>query len=126
MKVFQKRFSNESFFEMDIDSMAEVLAEELGAKVSPDNQFFLDLYHSINSKQEEIKNMFDKKIQLTIENPIIEDILSCGIGELLTSSDSPKIIINEYVTMARIYEGPRYLALINGVLQSVANEKLKI
>jgi N utilization substance protein B len=95
----------------------------------PDN-FSIELFDTVSGHLEEI----DSVIETSSENWRIErmscvdrNILRIGISEILDSNEIPtRVAINEAVELAKRYGTKESPSFVNGILDRVARDKLKL
>lgn len=94
----------------------------------PDKAFFADLVHGVPARQEEIDaavtNCLAANWKLTRVDSIVRAILRAGAYEILARADVPgKVIIDEYVELARGFEAEQEVPFINAALDKLAHRR---
>jgi len=93
--------------------------------VSPDGKLFKHILYGVEERFVEldsvIKANLKKDASDRVVEPLLFSVLVCGAYELLAHSDvDAPIIINDYLNVAHAFFEKNEVALVNGVLDSVA------
>lgn len=94
---------------------------------APDETFFADLLRGVVRQQERIDGMISTHLatgwRLSRLDSTLRAILRAGVYELLAREDVPfKVVINEYVEVARAFYDGEEPGLVNGILDRLAHE----
>ena len=125
--VYQMRHSGEAvrivYHEyIEHRSKPEVDGEKL---VEPDGRLFKMILFGVEERYVELDSVVSANLKRdasdrTIE-PLLEAILLCGAYELMVQGDiDAPIIINDYLNVGHSFYDKNEVALINGVLDSIA------
>ncbi len=113
------------------DVMAEFLRERFD-EAQPeetiegaDRIFFADILRAVLRRQREIDPMVDEQLadgwRLVRVDAILRAVLRAGVAELLDRSDVPaRVVINEYVNVAKFFFSEDEPRVVNGVLDKLA------
>ena len=100
----------------------EVQGERL---VQPDEVLLKAILYGVEECRAELESVVDanlkKDAQDRVVEPLLRSILICGAYELLLQNVDKPIIINDYLNVAHSFYERNEVALINGVLDSVAS-----
>ena len=100
----------------------EVQGERL---VLPDEVLLKAILYGVEECRAELESVVDanlkKDAQDRVVEPLLRSILICGAYELLIQNIDKPIIINDYLNVAHSFYERNEVALINGVLDSVAS-----
>ncbi|HOO81372.1 MAG TPA: transcription antitermination factor NusB [Alphaproteobacteria bacterium] len=100
----------------------EVQGERL---VQPDEVLLKAILYGVEECRAELESVVDanlkKDAQDRVVEPLLRSILICGAYELLIQNIDKPIIINDYLNVAHSFYERNEVALINGVLDSVAS-----
>ncbi|WP_072394465.1 transcription antitermination factor NusB [Hyphomicrobium sp. CS1GBMeth3] len=105
------------------DSEVETLTSLEGA----DTTFFADVVKGVVRRQREIDPLVDQQLRtgwrLVRVDSILRAILRGGVFELLERSDVPaRVIINEYINIAKAFFEADEPKVVNGVLDRIAHK----
>lgn len=94
------------------------------ALVTPDGALLKKILYGLEERREELESIIDANLtrdasDRTVE-PLLKSILLCGAYELLVQDVDSPIIINDYLHVGHAFYERSEVALINGVLDSVA------
>ncbi|GAA0534756.1 N utilization substance protein B [Rhizomicrobium palustre] len=94
----------------------------------PDEEFFADLVHGVPARQAEIDDALSKCLaanwRLSRVDSIVRAILRSGAYELIARADVPaKVVIDEYVELAKGFEAEQEMPFINAALDKLAHRK---
>jgi len=91
-----------------------------------DKKFFQRLFEGVveNLAQVDAKIviLFSKQQKMPELSSIVRCILRIATGELLFCPTPAKVVIDEYVTLAREFYGSNEVSFINGVLDNIASQ----
>jgi len=123
--------------EMNMETAGEVVPEflkyRLGSQIEDvqyadaDGVFFQDILKGFEERQTEIDELVAACLtaEWTIDRiePVVRAILRLGCYELLARPDVPtKVIINEYVDLAKAFFEDTKPGFVNGVLDKIAGQ----
>jgi transcription antitermination protein NusB len=99
--------------------------DDLPDLAAPDGALLADLIRGVSLKREDLDGMIGSALSddWTIERleVILRAILRAGAFELLSMSDVPaRVIINEYVNVAKAFFDDNKPGMVNGVLDKLA------
>ena len=113
-EVIQKRFKEESFFEI----------EKINDLGSPSKTYIEILVKGVSNNQDKVDNIIKDNLvnwSLSRINSIARAILRTSVFELLDVNDVPnKVVFNEYIEIAKFFFDGDEPSFINGVLDSVS------
>lgn len=94
------------------------------ALVPPDGALLRAILYGVDGRMPELEaiveaNLRRGKTERAIE-PLLRAILTCGAYELMAGELDAPVIINDYLNVAHAFYGRGEVALVNGVLDSVA------
>lgn len=92
-----------------------------------DKQFFADILRAVVRRQREIDPIIDQQLaegwRLVRVDSILRAVLRAGVCELVDRADVPvRVIINEYINVARFFFSEDEPRVVNGVLDKVARK----
>jgi len=92
-----------------------------------DAQFFADILRGVVRKQRDIDPMIDQQLadgwRLVRVDSILRAILRAGVFELMERPDVPaRVIINEYINVAKSFFDAEEPRVVNGVLDKIARK----
>lgn len=95
--------------------------------VAADAPRFRSLVKGVCSEQEDLDNMLLAVLDVdwTLERlePLLLVIMRAGIYEISSHNDvPPRVVINEYVNVARAFYGGKEPGLVNGILDRLAKD----
>ena len=107
---------------MDHRVNAEIEGEQT---VEPDGKLFKLILYGTHERFVEVDSIVSTHLKRDasdrVVEPLLKAILMCGVFELLVQdSIDPPIIINDYLNIGHAFYEKNEVALINGVLDSVA------
>ena len=113
-EVIQKRFKEESFFEI----------EKINDLGSPSKTYIEILVKGVSNNQDKVDNIIKDNLvnwSLSRINSLARAILRTSVFELLDVNDVPnKVVFNEYIEIAKFFFDGDEPSFINGVLDSVS------
>ncbi len=91
-----------------------------------DRTFFADILRAVLRRQREIDPIVDEQLatgwRLVRVDAILRAVLRAGVAELLDRNDVPaRVVINEYINVARFFFSEDEPRVVNGVLDKVAH-----
>lgn len=91
-----------------------------------DRTFFADILRAVLRRQREIDPMVDEQLatgwRLVRVDAILRAVLRAGVAELLDRADVPaRVVINEYINVARFFFSEDEPRVVNGVLDKIAH-----
>jgi len=102
--------------EMDVDG------EPL---IPPDEDLFKKILFGVDERMTELESLVDANLKKDSPNkevePLMRAILLCGTYEILIHETDFPIIINDYLNVGHAFYERNQVALINGVLDNIAN-----
>lgn len=127
----------QALYQMDLaqTDVADVIGEFLAVRIGPkaedpalalaDTAFFRELLKGVVASQREIDPLVDQQLahgwRLTRIDSILRAVLRAGVFELLERPDVPgKVVINEYIEVARAFFSGEEPRVVNGVLDKIA------
>lgn len=92
-----------------------------------DRQFFADILRGVLRRQREIDPLVDDQLaegwRLVRVDTILRAVLRAGVAELFERSDVPaRVVINEYITVAKFFFSEDEPRVVNGVLDKIARK----
>ncbi|MGQ0457726.1 MAG: transcription antitermination factor NusB [Hyphomicrobium sp.] len=92
-----------------------------------DRIFFADVLRAVLRRQREIDPLVDEQLaegwSLVRVDAILRAVLRGGVAELLDRGDVPaRVVINEYVNVARFFFSEDEPRVVNGVLDKIARK----
>jgi N utilization substance protein B len=113
--------ANEETTESDEDAASHV--DLSGA----DKQFFSDVLRAVLRRQRDIDPLIDDQLatgwRLVRVDSILRAILRAGVCELVDRPDVPvRVVINEYINVARFFFNEDEPRVVNGILDKVARK----
>jgi transcription antitermination protein NusB len=115
-------------FEPSVVSADEVSDDDLDEKAEgADPQFFADILKGVVRRQLDIDPMIDLQLadgwRLVRVDSILRAILRAGAFELLERTDVPaRVVINEYINVAKAFFDAEEPRVVNGVLDRIAHK----
>ena len=113
-EVIQKRFKEESFFEI----------EKINDLGSPSKTYIEILVKGVSNNQDKVDNIIKDNLvnwSLSRINSLARAILRTSVFELLDVNDVPnKVVFNEYIEIAKFFFDGDEPSFINAVLDSVS------
>ena len=113
-EVIQKRFKEESFFEI----------EKINDLGSPSKTYIEILVKGVSNNQDKVDNIIKDNLvnwSLSRINSIARAILRTSVFELLDVNDVPnKVVFNEYIEISKFFFDGDEPSFINAVLDSVS------
>lgn len=108
----------------------DVPAEDAASHVDlsgADKQFFADILRTVVRRQREIDPMIDHQLaegwRLVRVDSILRAVLRAGVSELVDRGDVPvRVVINEYINVARYFFSEEEPRVVNGVLDKIARK----
>ena len=96
-----------------------------------DRQFFCKIVNGVHDKKANILKLIEKNLSkewfLDRIDLTMQSIMSLAIYELKECQSTPiKVIINEYVTISRLYLKKSDVGFVNGILDKIARDLRKI
>lgn len=92
--------------------------------VSPDEMLFKSILFGVEERMPELTSIVDANLKKDSPNrevePLLTAILLCGAYELLVQKTDAPIVINDYLNVGHAFYDRNEVALINGVLDSIA------
>lgn len=113
------------------DVVQEFLKHRLGQEIEgehvpeADPQLFANIVRGANSRREDVDALLNGALDpawptTRLETPLLA-VLRAGAYELMAHHDTPaKVLINEYVDVARAFYAGREPGMVNGVMDRVA------
>jgi transcription antitermination protein NusB len=91
-----------------------------------DRIFFADVLRAVLRRQRDIDPMIDEQLaigwRLVRVDAILRAVLRAGVAELLDRADVPaRVVINEYINVARFFFSEDEPRVVNGVLDKIAH-----
>ncbi|MBK9079865.1 MAG: transcription antitermination factor NusB [Hyphomicrobium sp.] len=128
----------QALYQMDLagTDLNDVIAEFLGLRFTEegreetiegaDRTFFADILRAVLRRQREIDPMVDEQLatgwRLVRVDSILRAVLRAGAAELLDRNDVPaRVVINEYINVARFFFSEDEPRVVNGVLDKIAH-----
>lgn len=94
------------------------------ALVPPDGVLLKKILYGVEERKPELQAIVEANLKKDDVNravePLLQAVLMCGCYELLIKDSDSPIIINDYLNVAHTFYGRGEVALINGVLDSIA------
>lgn len=129
----------QALYQMDLagTDLNDVIAEFLGIRFEEkaaeetidgaDRIFFADVLRAVLRRQREIDPLVDEQLaigwRLVRVDAILRAVLRGGVAELLDRDDVPaRVVINEYVNVARFFFSEDEPRVVNGVLDKIARK----
>jgi transcription antitermination protein NusB len=129
----------QALYQMDLagTDLNDVIAEFIGGRFAEpveeetiagaDRVFFADLLRAVLRRQRDIDPLVDGQLadgwRLVRVDSILRATLRAAVAELLDRSDVPaRVVINEYVTVARFFFSEDEPRVVNGVLDKLARK----
>lgn len=136
----------QALYQMDLagTDLNDVIAEFLAQRMSPagetddegnmdtelkgaDRVFFADILRGVLRRQRDIDPLVDDQLatgwRLVRVDAILRAVLRAGVAELLERSDVPaRVVINEYINVARFFFSEDEPRVVNGVLDKIARK----
>jgi transcription antitermination protein NusB len=115
-------------FEPTIGAPGEISEADLDEKTEgADAQFFADVLKGVVRRQRDIDPMIDQQLaegwRLVRVDSILRAILRAGAFELLERTDVPaRVVINEYINVAKSFFDAEEPRVVNGVLDRLAHK----
>lgn len=102
-------------------------SEETEDKAEIDSTFFADILRGVVKSQRDIDPMIDDQLatgwRLVRVDSILRAILRAGVFELLHRTDVPlKVVITEYIAVAREFFSEDEPKVVNGILDKIARK----
>lgn len=101
--------------EMDVDGEPLVV---------PDGALLKKILYGVDERRQELEEIVSANLKKDAEDrvvePLLRAILICGAYELLVQDLDSPIIINDYLNVAHSFYERGEVALVNGVLDSIA------
>lgn len=129
----------QALYQMDLagTDLNDVIAEFLGVRFTDEAQeetiegadrtFFADILRAVLRRQRDIDPMIDEQLakgwRLVRVDAILRAVLRGAVGELLDRDDVPaRVVINEYINVARFFFSEDEPRVVNGVLDAIARQ----
>lgn len=94
------------------------------ALVRPDAGLLKKILYGVDDRLQELEAIIDANLRRDAADrsiePLLRAILTCGAYELLMGEVDAPIVINDYLNVAHAFYGRGEVALINGVMDSIA------
>ncbi len=124
--IFQYFFNKQEIFSV-LDQFSDVKIGNYGNNKLYDKKFFRVIVIGVDENKNDIKALIEKNLS---ENWVYERlditlkaILSLGVYELQNCKEIPlKVIINEYVTISKMFFNNDNTGFINGVLDNIGKK----
>ena len=87
------------------------------------NKLFTQTIENLDSIDAKITTLLTKHDNISQMGSIVLAILQVGICELLYFPTPYKVVIDEYVTMARDFYTASEVSFINGILDKIASQR---
>ena len=130
----------QALYQMDIgrqsleDTLAQFSAHHLGREIEgeqylpADSDYFRQIVRGVIKAQLDIDPLIDSSLNdgwpVGRIDATLRAILRAAVFELLKKTDTPpRVVINEYVDIAKAFHDDDSTRLVNGVLDAVAREK---
>ena len=122
-EFISQRMSDEADEETAEATRTRIARRSAGA----DKQFFADILRAVVRRQRDIDPMIDDQLatgwRLVRVDSILRAILRAGVCELLDRADVPvRVVINEYINVARFFFNEDEPRVVNGVLDKIARK----
>ena len=128
----------QALYQMDLagTDLNDVIAEFLRERFTEENReetiegadrlFFADVLRAVLRLQREIDPLVDEQLatgwRLVRVDAILRAVLRAGVAELLDRADVPaRVVINEYINVARFFFSEDEPRVVNGVLDKIAH-----
>lgn len=128
----------QALYQMDLagTDLNDVIDEFLSVRFTPegrdetiegaDRTFFADILRAVLRLQREIDPLVDEQLatgwRLVRVDSILRAALRAGTAELLDRTDVPaRVVINEYINVARFFFSDDEPRVVNGVLDKIAH-----
>ncbi|HPG89198.1 MAG TPA: transcription antitermination factor NusB [Hyphomicrobium sp.] len=128
----------QALYQMDLagTDINDVIAEFLNVRFTPegrdetiegaDRTFFADILRAVLRRQREIDPLIDEQLatgwRLVRVDSILRAVLRAGAAELVDRNDVPgRVVINEYINVARFFFSEEEPRVVNGVLDKIAH-----
>ena len=119
-EIIQKRFSDDSFVEL----------EKINNQGKPNKGYIEKLVKGASKNQKKIDGLINKNLKnwkLSRIESLIRAILRISVYELIHEENIPKkIIFNEYIEIAKFFFDSDEPSLINAVLDAVSKRAIKL
>ncbi|MCB9983154.1 MAG: transcription antitermination protein NusB [Rhodospirillales bacterium] len=93
--------------------------------IAPDGALLKKILFGVDERRTELEAVIDANLKKDAQDrdvePLLRAILVCGAYELLVQDIDKAIIINDYLNVAHGFYERSEVALVNGVLDSVAH-----
>ncbi|MCC6598912.1 MAG: transcription antitermination protein NusB [Alphaproteobacteria bacterium] len=94
------------------------------ALVPPDGALLKKILYGVDERAQELEAIVDANLRRDAADrgvePLLKAMLTCGAFELLIGEVDSPIIINDYLNVAHAFYERGEVALVNGVLDSIA------
>ena len=125
--VFQFFFSNEDVNKVLDEFHQYRVKEKAYCKIKYDSDFFNQIVRGVFNEKKEIfiliKGCLSKEWSLDRVDPTMQAIISLGIYEFVNFPYTPKnVIINEYVSIAKLYLDDSNTGFVNGILDKLGKK----
>jgi len=118
-EVIQKRFSDDSFIEL----------EKINNQGKPNKRYIEKLVKGTLENQKKVDDLINKNLKnwkLSRIESLVRSILRISVYELIYVGDIPiKVIFNEYIEIAKFFFDGEEPSLINAVLDAVSKNAIK-
>ena len=118
-EVIQKRFSDDSFVEL----------EKINNQGKPNKSYIKKLVKGASKNQKKIDDLINKNLKnwkLSRIESLVRAILRISVYELIYEENIPKkVIFNEYIEIAKLFYDGEEQSLINAVLDAVSKNTIK-
>lgn len=93
--------------------------------VPPDAALFKTIIYGVHERHVEVESIVTANLRKDasdrVVEPLLKSILMCGVYEILVQEDiDAPILINDYLNVGHAFYEKNEVALVNGVLDSVA------
>ena len=125
--VFQFFFSNEDANKVLDEFHQYRVKEEAYCRLKHDINFLNEIVRGVFNDKKEIFSLIEKCLSkewmLDRVDPTMQAIISLAIYEFIHYPSTPKnVVINEYVSIARLYLDDSNTGFVNGVLDKLGKE----
>jgi transcription termination factor NusB len=101
-----------------IAEFKEVFLSDVGVNALIDIKFSETLIKYFKEQKDKIDELFTKYIDHEIKVSLIEDILLCGIGEILGSDVEYPVIVSSYTDICAVFS-PGHRGVVNKILDII-------
>jgi N utilization substance protein B len=123
--VYQSLHNDQNLIEIldEFISHRRVVEIEGAVDIKPDGALLKKIIETVAARKADLESMITANIKPDARamELVLKAILLCAAAEIVMQNADTPVIINEYLNAAHAFFGPNEAALVNGILDSMAN-----